>query len=72
MRMDNPYPHVETSNSVRHFLRFTPEAQIHEILDYFTHTGLTATKQGIDAAVRTHPNVFGVRRRGREKFLYLK
>ena len=70
--MDNPYTHVETSNSVRHFLRFTPEAQIHEILDYFTHTGLTATKQGIDAAVRTHPNVFGVRRRGREKFLYLK
>ena len=57
---------------IEQYLRIVPEAQVNEILAVMERLGIDASRPAIESAVRTHPNVFGIRKRAREKFFYRK
>jgi hypothetical protein len=57
---------------VEQYLRIVPEAQVNEILGVLERLGIVASRQAIESAVRTHPDVFGTRKRKSEKYFYRK
>lgn len=54
------------------YLRFVSDARIGEIVDFLSLLSIETSKQAIESAIRTHPKVFAVKRKGREKFISLK
>lgn len=64
--------HAALWEHIAHYLRVVPEAQAAEILTFFRCMGIKTTRQAIEGAIRLHPKVFGVRKRGRERYFYRK
>ena len=58
--------------AVEQFLRFVPEARVHEILDFLEYAKITASRQAVEAAIKAHPKVFVVRKQRREKYISLR
>lgn len=52
------------------YLGFVREARISEVGEFFLSVGIVTTRQAIESSLRTHPKAFGLRKRGRELFLY--
>ena len=57
---------------IEQYLRFVPEAQVNEILEFLAWMRIETSRQAIESAIRTHPKVFRVKKRGRDKFISLK
>lgn len=57
---------------VRSYLRFVPESQVGEIVEFLEWVGIETSRQAVESAVKTHRKVFQVKPRGRERFVSLK
>jgi hypothetical protein len=57
---------------VRSYLRFVPQAQIGEIVEFLGWVRIKTSRQAVESAIRTHAKTFQVKPRGREKFVSLK
>ncbi len=57
---------------IAQYLRFVPEAQMHDILEFLGVLGIDTKRQAIESAIRTHPDTFRTKKRGRDKFISLK
>jgi hypothetical protein len=57
---------------VRNYLRFVPESQVGEIVEFLQWVGIETSRQAVESAIKTHGKVFQVKRRGRERFVSLK
>lgn len=57
---------------VQQYLRFVPEAQVGEIVEFLAWLEIETSRQAVESAIKTHPRIFAVKKRGREKFVSLK
>lgn len=57
---------------VYQYLRFVPEAQVNEIVLFLNGLQIYTSRQAVESTIRTHPSLFRVKKRGREKFISLK
>jgi DNA-binding transcriptional regulator YdaS (Cro superfamily) len=53
------------------YLRFASQAQMEQILDFLAQLEIDATRQAVESAVKTHPRVFAIMKRGRQRFITL-
>ena len=54
------------------YLRYVREAQVGNIAHFLEWIGLTSKRQAIESAINTHPEMFRIEKRGREKYVSLK
>jgi hypothetical protein len=57
---------------VQQYLRFAGEVQVGEVLSFLDWMEIKTSRQAVESAIRVHPRVFAVRKKGREKFISLK
>jgi hypothetical protein len=57
---------------VQQYLRFVPEAQVGEIVEFLDWLEIETSRQAVESAIKTHPKMFKVRKSGRESFVSLK
>ena len=57
---------------VHNYLRFVPESQVNEIVEFLKWVGIETSRQAVESAIKTHGRVFQVKKRGRERFISLK
>ncbi|MGA8152207.1 MAG: hypothetical protein WB952_14740 [Terriglobales bacterium] len=57
---------------VQNYLRFVPESQVNEIVEFLGWVGIETSRQAVESAIKTHGKVFQVKKRGRERFVSLR
>jgi predicted transcriptional regulator len=53
------------------YLTFVPEAQVADILGFFEWAGYKSTRQAIESTIKTHKDIFIVRKDGWDRFISL-
>ena len=57
---------------LRNYMRFVPESQVGEIVEFLQWLGIETSRQAVESAIKTHGKVFQIKKRGRERFVSLK
>jgi hypothetical protein len=57
---------------IAQYLRFVPEAQVNDILEFLAYEGIEASRQAVESSIKTHSKIFRTKNRGREKYISLK
>ena len=63
---------LELWEIVQEYLRFVPEAKTRDLLDFFEHIDIKTSRQALEAAVKSRPDRFVIRKKKGENLVRLK
>ena len=63
---------LELWEIIEEYLQFVPEARVREILEFLEHIELSTSRQAVEAAIKSRPKKFTIRKRKGENIVSLK